>query len=243
MKPICFFDLETTGTVIGTDRIVEIAILKVSGEGQEKYHTRVNPEMEIPQGAIDVHGISNEDVQDKPTLKEIALDVKKFMSGCDVGGYNSNFFDIPLLYFEMNRVNIPIDFSTARFIDAGVIFKRMEARTLSAAVQFYLGREHEGAHGALSDTEATFEVVKEMRLRYPEIGEMGMSELSLYCNYDNPRADISGKFTIDEDGDYVFNFGKHKGEKAKNEQGFLQWMIGKDFLPDTKELALKLIKR
>lgn len=243
MKPICFFDLETTGTVVGQDRIVEIAIVKMGVEMKElgSFHQLINPEIPIPPRASEVHGITDDHVKDKPTLQELATEIKAFIEGYDLAGYNSNAFDIPLLYSEMNRVKHPLNLNGTRFYDAAVIFKRMEERTLSAAVKFFLDREHEGAHGALSDTRATVEVMKAMFDRYEALKGMSREELELFCSYDQPRADVQGKFTIDEDGDYVFTFSKHKGSKAKTEPGFLEWMLRNDFLPDTKDICRKLL--
>lgn len=240
MKPIVFFDLETTGTVIGKDRIVEIGMMKIKGDERTDYHALINPGIQIPVEASDIHGITNEKVKDMPRLEDLAKEITAFIYDCDLGGFNSNMFDIPFLYNELYRCGCVIDLSTAKFVDVGVIFKRLNERTLSAAVKHYLGKEHEDAHGAMPDIEATYDVLVEMRKRHEELGKMSLEELSFFCNYDRQRLDISGKFDRDADGDYIFTFGQHRGEKAKKHKDFLNWMLGKDFLPDTKEIARKV---
>lgn len=243
MKPICFFDLETTGTDKSNDRIIEIAIAKVlNDEIIDRFYSFINPGIAIPQAAIDVHGITDEQVKDAPKFNDLAPSILSFISDCDLGGYNSNSFDIPFLYIEMNRAGIPISLDGVRFFDACNIFKRMEERTLSAAHKFYLGVPHENAHSAMDDVLATINVFNRQRAHYPEIMEMDFDKLALFCNYDRPRCDISGNFQIDADGDHVLTFGKHRGRKAKEVKDYLLWMLGSDFLPDTKSIIKSILK-
>ena len=169
-KPIVFFDLETTGVNIATDRIVEIAVLKVFPNGNKESKTwLVNPEMEIPQGSIDVHGITNEKVVTEPTFKELASTVSEMIAGCDLAGFNSNRFDIPLLAEELMRAGIDFDMKDRKAIDVQVIFHKKEQRTLGAGYQFYCGKELEGAHGAAADTNATYEILLAQLDKYDDI--------------------------------------------------------------------------
>lgn len=242
MKPICFFDLETTGTDKTKDRIIEIAIAMYDGKDIiDSFHMYINPGMPIPQSAIDVHGITNEKVKDSPFFKDVAADISTFIKDCDLGGYNSNGFDIPFLYIEMNRAGIVLNLNGVRFFDACNIFKRKEERTLSAALKFYTGQLHDTAHSAMDDVLATIDVFNAQLIRYDDLKEKDLEGLALYCNYDNPRCDLSGNFQIDANGDYVLTFGKHKGQKAKNVKDYLLWMMGQDFLPDTKAIIQSLI--
>jgi len=242
-KPICFFDLETTGTSTTQDRIIEIAIIKIEeGKNDTSLHMMINPEIPITESATAIHGITNDMVKDCATFKDVAKEIFDFMNGCDIGGYNSNRFDIPFLSNEFSRVGIDWDLSSANFIDVCTIFKRMEERTLSAAVKFYLDREHTGAHGALEDVSATIEVFNAQLSLYQNSIPETVKELDLYCNYDKQRVDLAGCFSIDADGDYVLTFGKHAGKKAKLNKDYLQWMVGNTFNKDTKDICTKILK-
>lgn len=241
MKPITFLDLETTGTDKTKDRIVEIAMVKIGAGPEIRFHSLVNPEMPIPQGASDVHGITDDMVKDMPTLKTLLPMIIPMVEGCDLAGFNSNAFDNPLLYVELMRVGYTMDLSSTLFLDARTIFVRKEERTLSAAVKFYLGKDHEGAHGAMADVQATMEVFKAQRSAYEDIKGLSRADLALYCNYDRQRVDISGNFVLDADGDHIFTMGKHKGRKAKEERDYLRWMLGADFLPDTKAIINQIL--
>jgi len=169
-KPIVFFDLETTGVNIGSDRIVEISILKVFPNGNKESKTwLVNPEIEIPQGATDVHGITNEQVVTEPTFKELAPKVNEMIADSDLAGFNSNRFDIPLLAEELMRAGIDFDMNNRKAIDVQVIFHKKEQRTLGAGYQFYCGKELEGAHGAEADTNATYEILLAQLEKYDDI--------------------------------------------------------------------------
>lgn len=241
MKPITFFDIESTSADPKTAKIVEIAIIRIENGEEQTYSTYVNPGIPIPAESTLVHGITDEMVKDYPTFPVIAHAVWKMFDGADIGGYNSNRFDVPLLYMELYRANIEWDLSDKNLIDACTIYKRQEGRTLTQAVRFFLDTDHAGAHGALADVKATIDVLNAQRLKYPELLDMSPEQLSLYSNYDKPRADISGNFAI-ENGEYVLNFGKHKGTKAKEVKSYLDWMLKQDFLPDTKAIIGKILK-
>ena len=232
MKPYLFFDLETTGVDKQTDRIVEIAIIRFDGEKRYEYQTYINPEIPIPAAATEIHSITDEMVKDKPTFAKAAKLIHNIFTGCDIYGYNSNSFDVPFLANELHCAGYVLNLDGVSFIDPFVIFKRKEERTLSAALKFYCGKEHDGAHGAMSDVKATIEVLEAQKKHYADLP----NDLNLYCNYDKARADISGNFNFDEQGDYILNFGKHKGQKAKNCISYLQWMNNQAFLPDTKKI-------
>lgn len=237
MRPYLFFDLETTGVDKSNDRIVEIAIVRFDGEKRFEFETLVNPGVPIPKEASDIHGITDEKVKDSPTFAKLAKKIHNIFSGCDIYGYNSNSFDIPFLVCELNRYGFYLNLDDVEFIDPCVIFKRKEERTLTAALQFYCQKQHDGAHGAMSDVLATIEVLEAQKKHYSDLPD----DLNLYCNYDKPRADISGIFAIDKDGEFILNFGKHKGQKAKDCISYLQWMYNQDFMHDTKSIISKFI--
>ncbi|CAH8295587.1 DNA polymerase-3 subunit epsilon [Mariniflexile fucanivorans] len=244
-KPICFFDLETTGVNITTDRIVEIAILKVHPNGKEESKTWVvNPEMKIPDEVIAIHGISNEDVADKPTFKEIAKDVYNMIKDSDLGGFNSNRFDIPLLAEELLRAEVDFDMKNRVAVDVQTIFHKMEQRTLSAAYKFYCNTELEGAHGAEADTRATYEVLKAQIAKYDEIE----NDTKFLAEFSSRKqfADFAGFIAFNKKGEECFSFGKHKGklvtEVLESEPGYFGWLLNADFPLYTKKVltAIKL---
>lgn len=246
-KPIVFFDLETTGIDVTKDRIVEISLLKVSPDGKEETKTmRINPEMPIPKQSTDIHGISDEDVKDEPTFKLVAKDVAKFIAGSDLGGYNSNKFDIPLLAEEFLRVDLDVDLKKHRFVDVQVIFHKMEQRTLSAAYKFYCQKNLENAHSAEADTIATYEILKSQIDRYDNL-ENNMDELSKFSSH-NKNADLAGRIVFNDKDEEVFNFGKYKGQTVESvlekDQGYFSWMLNSDFPLYTKKVltAIKLRK-
>ncbi len=245
-KPIVFFDLETTGVNIATDRIVEIAILKVFPNGNKESKTwLVNPEIEIPQGAIDVHGITNEKVVTEPTFKELAPEVSKMIEGCDLAGFNSNRFDIPLLAEELMRAGIDFDMKNRKAIDVQVIFHKKEQRTLSAGYQFYCGKELEGAHGAEADTNATYEILLAQLEKYDDI-ENSVDALSEFSTH-GERADFAGFILMNEDGKEIFSFGKYKGrtveEVLKENPGYNNWIQNADFPLYTKKVLREIKER
>ncbi|WP_026630074.1 3'-5' exonuclease [Dyadobacter alkalitolerans] len=243
-RPIAFIDLETTGVDRQNDRIVEIAVCKYMPSGQYKTLCRkVNPTIPIPEGATAVHGISDADVANEPTFKKIAKGLLELLEGCDIAGFNSNSFDVPLLFNEFNRAGHFWDHSKFLMIDAGNLFKIQEPRTLSAAVKFYLGKDLEDAHSAQADIEATLDVLLAQLARYENLEgfPQTIEELALYTNYGNKVADLSGKFVYDDKGELILNFGKHRGNSAKNHIDFLEWMLRANFAADTYALVTQII--
>ncbi|ARV14920.1 3'-5' exonuclease [Polaribacter sp. SA4-12] len=245
-KPIVFFDLETTGINIATDKIVEIAILKVFPNGNKESKTwLVNPEMEIPQGSIDVHGITNEKVAAEPTFKELAAQVNEMIADSDLAGFNSNRFDIPLLAEELMRAGIDFDMKNRKAIDVQVIFHKKEQRTLSAGYQFYCGRELEGAHGAAADTNATYEILLAQLDKYEDI-ENSVDALSEFSTH-GERADFAGFILMNDEKQEIFSFGKYKGrtveEVFKENPGYNNWMQNADFPLYTKKVLNEIKQR
>lgn len=242
--PIVFFDLETTGLDIVRDRIVEIALLKVNPDGsEESLHTLVNPEMPIPAQSTAVHGISDADVAEMPTFHEVGKRVALFIENCDLGGYNCLKFDIPLLAEELQRVGIPVDFSSRKVVDVQVIYYKREPRTLTAAYQYYVGDSLEGAHSADVDTQATYEVLKGQLGMYEDLPN-DVASLSTYTKQvDN--VDLGGRMVYDENGVPCFNFGKYKGQSVtavlQRDPGYFGWMMNGDFPRDTKMHLQKLM--
>ena len=245
-RPIVFFDLETTGVNIVTDKIVEISILKVFPNGNKESKTwLVNPEMEIPQESINVHGITNEKVVSEPTFKELASEVNEMISDADLAGFNSNRFDIPLLAEELMRVGIEFDMKNRKAIDVQVIFHKKEQRTLSAGYQFYCGKELEGAHGAEADTNATYEILLAQLDKYNDI-ENSVDALSNFSTH-GTRADFAGFILMNDEHQEVFSFGKYKGriveEVLKENPGYNSWIQNADFPLYTKKVLREIKER
>ena len=242
-NPVVFFDLETTGVNIATDRIVEISYLKVYPNGNEMSRTmRINPGMPIPKEASDVHGIYDEDVKDCPTFKQVAKEIAADFEGADIAGFNSNRFDVPLLAEEFLRADVDLDMTRRKFIDVQVIFHKMEQRTLVAAMKFYCGKELEGAHSADADTRATYEVLKAQLDRYPDL-QNDVAWLSEFSSHTN-NVDFAGRIIYNEQGVEVFNFGKYKGipvqEVFRRDPGYYSWMMQGDFTLNTKQVLTRL---
>ena len=242
-NPLVFFDLETTGINIVKDRIVEISFVKVYPNGKEESKTRrINPEMPIPPESTAIHGITDEDVKDCPTFKEIAKSLAAQIEGCDLAGYNSNRFDIPLLAEEFLRADVDIDMSRRKFVDVQVIFHKMEQRTLSAAYKFYCDKNLEDAHTAEADTRATYEVLMSQLDRYPEL-QNDVAFLSDYSSF-NKNVDFAGRMVYDDKGVEVFNFGKYKGmsvaDVLKRDPGYYSWILNSDFTLNTKAMLTKI---
>ena len=244
-RPLCFFDLETTGTNVAKDRIVEISILKVYPNGNRESRTwLVNPEMRIPKEAEAVHKISNEKVANEPTFKQLAPTVHEMIKGCDLAGYNSNRFDIPLLAEEMLRAGLDFDLRNTLAIDVQTIFHKMEQRTLAAAYKFYCGKELFDAHSAEADTIATYEVLKSQLDRYPDL-ENDAKWLAAFSER-VPCADVAGLIAFDKDGREIFTFGKYKGKCVEDifdqEPGYFSWIQTADFPEYSKKVftAIKL---
>jgi DNA polymerase-3 subunit epsilon len=245
-QPIVFFDLETTGINIATDKIVEISILKVFPNGNKESKTwLVNPEMEIPKEASDIHGITNEQVVTEPTFKELAPQVSALIAGCDLAGFNSNRFDIPLLAEELMRADIDFDMKDRKAIDVQVIFHKKEQRTLSAGYQFYCGKELEGAHGAEADTNATYEILLAQLDKYEDIGDTvaALSDFSTHAK----RADFAGFILFNDADQEIFSFGKYKGrtveEVLKENPGYNAWIQNADFPLYTKKVLQEIKER
>lgn len=243
-NPLVFFDLETTGININTDRIVEICYLKVYPNGNEESKTlRINPEMHIPEQSSAVHGIYDEDVADCPTFKEVAKLIASDIEGCDIAGFNSNRFDVPLLAEEFLRAGVDIDMSRRKFIDVQVIYHKLEQRTLSAAYKFYCDKNLEDAHTAEADTRATYEVLKAQLDRYPEALQNDMAFLSEYSSFTR-NVDFAGRMVYDEQGVPTFNFGKYKGksveEVLRRDPGYYSWMLQGDFTLNTKQMLTRI---
>lgn len=239
LKPLCVFDLETTGVQITKDRIVQIAIIKINPDGSElEYNQIVNPEMEIPQEICEIHGITNEMAKKAPTLKELAPAIMAFIGDADLAGFNSNKFDIPVLVEELIRVGVDADFSNKAFVDVQNIFHKMEQRTLSAACLFYTGKPMENAHNALFDTRVTWEVLKAQIERYDNLeGDVTfLSDFSRHSNFE--LVDYAGRLAKNENGETIYNFGKHKGKTIQqvnqSEPGYYGWMLEADFTNHTK---------
>ena len=246
-KPICFFDLETTGIDITKDRIVEISILKVYPNGNKESKTwLVNPTIPIPKAASDVHGITDERVACEPTFKELAKQIHNMIKDSDLAGYNSDRFDIPLLAEEMLRAEVDFDLGNRVSVDVQTIFHKMEQRTLSAAYKFYCGKNLIDAHTASADTNATYEILKAQLDRYDSL-ENNIKKLSEFT-YRKQIADFAGFIGYNDKGEEIFTFGKHKGKRVEDifdeEPGYFGWLLGADFPLYTKKIltAIKLRK-
>lgn len=244
-KPICFFDLETTGINITKDRIVEISILKVNPDGSEEKKTwLVNPEMSIPEVVVAVHGITNEKVANEPTFNQLAKEINSWIKDADLGGFNSNRFDIPLLAEEMLRAGVDFDMKNRQSVDVQTIFHKMEQRTLTAAFKFYCDKSLEDAHSAEADTMATYEVLKAQLDRYDDLE----NDTAFLADFSSRKkiADFAGFIAYDKEGDECFSFGKHKGKKVteilEKEPGYFGWLLSADFPLYTKKVltAIKL---
>ncbi|MEI6263557.1 MAG: 3'-5' exonuclease [Sphingobacteriia bacterium] len=244
-KPIAFIDLETTGVNISSDRIVEIAIVRIAVDGTKTVKRKlVNPLMPIPAGASEVHGITDEMVKDAPSFKQIANEIKQFMENCDLGGYNSNRFDIPMLIEEFLRSGIEFSTNDRKLVDVQKVFHLMEQRTLSAAYKFYCNKVLEGAHGAEVDATATWEVLEAQIERYPQIGN-SVEQIVKFTGEDD-IVDFARRF-IKENGIEIFNFGKHKGKPVtqvlKEEPQYYDWMMKGDFAMNTKQKLTEILNR
>ncbi len=255
-RPLAFIDLETTGIRVATDRIVEICILRADTDGTTETRTlRINPEITIPEEVIAIHGITNEDVKDCPTFRQVGHELAQFMENCDLAGYNSNHFDIPLLVEEFYRAEIDFDLKGRRFVDVQNIFHKMEPRNLFAAYKFYCGKELVNAHSAEADTIATYEILKAQLDKYenvsikdkkgnlvePVVNDVkALSEFSFSTKW----VDLIGHIVYNDKNIEVFNFGKHKGkpvsEVFRNEPSYYDWMMKGDFPISTKRVITSL---
>lgn len=244
-KPIAFIDLETTGISITNDRIIEIAIVKIAADGTRLVKRKlINPGMPIPAGSTAVHGITDEMVKDAPSFKQVANECKQFMDHCDIGGYNSNRFDIPMLIEEFLRAGIEFSTEGRKFVDVQKIFHKMEERTLSAAYKFYCQKILEGAHSAEADAQATYEILEAQVTRYPQMGAT-VDSIVQFTGEDE-MVDFARRF-IKENGIEIFNFGKHKGKTVekvlKEEPQYYDWMMKGDFAMNTKQKLTEILNR
>jgi DNA polymerase-3 subunit epsilon len=242
-NPMVFFDLETTGVNVASDRIVEISWLKIQTDGSESIKTHlVNPTIPIDPRAIAIHGITDEDVKDKPTFSDLARTLVKEFEGCDFAGYNSNKFDIPLLAEEFLRADVDFDLRKRKFIDVQVIFHKMEQRTLTAAYQFYCKKVLEDAHSAEADTLATYEILKAQLDHYEHL-QNDVDYLSVFSTQ-NRSVDLAGRIIYNDKDIEVFNFGKYKGEPVeevlKKDPGYFGWILNGDFPLYTKKVLTNI---
>jgi DNA polymerase-3 subunit epsilon len=243
-RNLAFFDLETTGVTVGADRIIEISVIRISPDGtRTDFHKRVNPEIPIPEFVSQLTGITNADVASAPNFAAIASELKQFMDGCDLAGYNSNKFDVPFLIEEFHRVGVEFSLTGRRLVDVQNIFHKMEPRTLAAAYKFYCGKELVNAHAADADTLATYEVFKAQLERYADLQDKDMDYLHKFTNMYN-TVDLAGRLVYDDQGREMVNFGKHKGKFVmdvfQSDPSYYDWIMRGDFSRDTKSVFEKL---
>lgn len=256
-RDLCFIDLEATGIHVTRDRIVQIAMIKYpkTGEAPIEYNKIVNPEMPISQEAFEIHGISQSTAGEAPTFNALAKEIRDFIGDADLAGYNSNRFDIPMLLEEFGRANVKFVMGDRRLLDMQKIFFKMEPRTLRAALKFYCNETLEDAHDALADVRATVSVFKGQLERYqgqPHLSDEGKvlieepvrNDMQAIHEFVNPpeRVDFTQRFVRNKHGDILFNFGKHKGEKAIEHPQFLRWIIDRDFPLQVKQIAMQLLE-
>jgi DNA polymerase-3 subunit epsilon len=242
-RPLVFLDLETTGVNVGTDRIIEIALLKVypGGKTESKVH-RINPTIPIPPDSTKVHGISDADIKDAPTFKDLCKDLNAFLGGCDLAGYNSNKFDIPVLIEEFTRCGTDFDMTDRKLVDVQNIFHKMEQRTLSAAYKFYCNKDLVNAHSAEADTTATYEVLLSQLGRYDAL----KNDVDFLAQFSavSKNVDLAGRVVYNDNGEEVFNFGKYKGrsvrEVFRSEPSYYDWMMKGDFPTNTKNVITQI---
>ena len=243
-NPLIFFDLETTGVSSAKDKIVEISYIKVYPNGKEESNTiRINPGRHIPEEATAVHHITDDDVKNCPLFKDVAKELSRVFEGCDIAGFNSNRFDLPLLVEEFLAAGVNIDMTKRKFIDVQTIFHKMEQRTLVAAYKFYCGKNLEDAHSADADTRATYEVLKAQLDRYPSL-QNDVNFLSEFSTQ-NKNVDFAGRIIYNDKNVEVFNFGKHKGCPVEEvfrtiDRGYYDWMMQGDFPQNTKNVITNI---
>ena len=242
-RPLVFIDLETTGVNVGADRIVEISLLKIFPNGNRESKTmKINPTIPIPPESSKIHHITDEDVKDCPTFKDVASDINTFIGGCDLAGYNSNKFDIPMLIEEFTRVDIHLDLNEHKLIDVQNIFHKMEQRTLSAAYKFYCDKSLENAHSAEADSLATYEVLEAQLEKYESL-KNDVDFLSQFSSI-TKNVDLAGRIVFNEKGEEVFNFGKYKGKLVsaifRTDTSYYDWMMKGDFATNTKNVITQI---
>lgn len=245
-RPIAFIDLETTGVNLSTDRIVELAIVKINTDGTRITKRRlINPQMPIPASSSEIHGITDDMVKDAPTFKQISNEVKQFLDNCDFGGYNSNRFDIPMLMEEFLRADLEVDLTNRRMVDVQHIFYTMQPRTLSAAYEFFCNKTLVDAHSAEADINATIEVLEAQLKKYDKLGNSVDSILA--CIGEEKIVDYARRFSFNDKGIEVFNFGKYKGmsveDVLRKEPQYYDWMMRGDFAMHTKKKLTEIFNR
>lgn len=238
-RPAIVFDLETTGINFIRDRIIELSVIKVYPDGSEETKTRrINPSIPIPAESTAVHGIKDEDVAECPTFDQVAKSLYEWIKGCDIIGFNSNKFDVPMLVEEFLRAGVDVDFSDIKFVDVQNIYHKLERRNLSAAYRFYCGKELENAHSAEADTRATYEILMAQLDHYPDDLVNDVASLSEFSRYNN-NVDFAGLLIYDDAGEIVINFGKYKGRVLREvliaDPGYYSWVMQADFTLDTKK--------
>lgn len=246
-RPIVFFDLETTGVDVVHDRIIEICLLKIFPNGNEEAKTmRINPCRPIPKEASAVNGIYDNDVADSPRFADVAADVWSFIKGCDLGGFNSNNFDIPLLAEEFLRAGVEADLKACRSVDVSSIYRKLERRTLIAAYKFYCHKDLENAHSALADTRATYEVLCAQLDHYPDVLQNDVNFLTSYSQ-NNRNVDYAGRIILDANDEEIFNFGKYKGKSVvsvlRHDPSYYSWMMNGEFALNTKKVLTQIALR
>ena len=248
VKPLCVFDLETTGLNISKDRILQIAVLKIHPSGKkEELNMLINPEMNISDSNSAIHGVTNEMVKDAPTFKAAGSEIAAFIGDSDLAGYNSNKFDIPVLAEEFLRVDIDFDLSSKDCVDIQNIFHKMEQRTLVAAYKFYCSKELINAHDAMADTVATWEVFEKQLEQYENLKPNIDFLADFSRNSIHKNIDFAGRLAINENNEAIYNFGKHKGKTIKeisvSEPGYYGWMLEADFPRYTKKILLQEMEK
>lgn len=256
-RPLAIFDIESTGVVVGVDKIIELYILRVDpDESEHEYYALLNPGMPIPPATTAIHGIKDEDVKDKPFFKDIARELLTFLGNSDLAGYNSNKFDVPMLVEEFLRCEVEFDYSKRRFLDVMGIFHKMEPRNLKAAYRFYCGKDLEHAHSADADTKATYEILKAQLSKYEhtEIEDETGAKIKPIVNdiealsrfsKTNKNADLVGHIWYNDKGEEIFAFGKYKGvsveEVFRREPQYFDWMMKSQF-PESTKMLIREIK-
>lgn len=241
-RPIAFFDIEGTGLDISKDRIITIAIKRLSGDGSTQSAAwMVHPGFPIPKESTEIHGITDADVAHCPPFESVASEVLNFLFGCDLGGYNLRNYDIPLLYEEFSRAGLDWNLDGVHVIDASMIFRLKEPRDLTAAVAKYCGRKMEDAHDAGADVQATIDVFFGQLAAYPDLREMNLEQVATFSKGEDKRLDLAGKLALDKDGDPCFMVGNPRGRKVRDDISFGYWMLNKDFSNNTKTVLKKVL--
>jgi DNA polymerase III subunit epsilon len=245
-KPLALFDLETTGLNVSTDRIIEISILKLMPDGKREILTqRINPEIPISKESLEIHGISNEDLKDEPVFAKVAKSLVNFIGNADLSGYNVVKFDLPMFVEELLRANVDFSLDGRKVVDVQHIFHRKERRDLAAAFKFYCNKEIINQHSAEADIAATEEVLQAQVLRYDDIGDDMESLYEFTGKQLENMVDLAGRVVLNDEGDAVFNFGKHKSKKVfdifEKDPAYYGWMIKNDFPQHTKQKLTELM--